>query len=314
MKKSITILLSLVLLLSLLSGCGSTAGGNTSAGNGTENAGTSGGGQADDRVTVYLLETKENGSNGAALQSCKYDEAGNLVEENRGGYRYVYVYDQENRNIEWTRYRADDSVHQKNTYQYDEKGNVILKVEESGGYRFEYKGTYNEKGQLVEEVCTRNGEPFDTDTYTYDDQGRVVEYCDGTYSTYHYVYEGNVTRKQVLNKKGDVSEEWVYTYDDNGKLVKEEYWEDGELWTVDEYVRDTSGKAMEHNRYDADDGEKKLETKTVNTYDEKGNLTEKKQYDDENQLVTHYVYKYTELKVSAQRAEELRQQAEKDAQ
>ncbi len=311
MKKTVTILVSLTLLLSLFSGCGSNTG-STAAGNDAGKVTTPGGEQSDGLVSVYLLETKTAGPNRIVLRSCKYDEKGNLVEEDRDGYRYTYVYDQNNRNIEWTRQRADGSVHQKNTYQYDENGNEILQVEDYSEYHFEYKSTYNDKGQLIEVVCTRNGEHFDTDTYTYDDQGRVTQYTDGTMRVIRYVYEGNTTRKQELNNDGSVDEENVYTYDDNGKLIREEYIVEGETWNYREYTRDENGKVLERQYYELEDGAVEAERKTVYTYDDNGNLTQEKFYED-GELSEQHTYTYVELKVTPERAEELRLQAEKDA-
>lgn len=314
MKKTFAILICAILLLGLLAGCGSDAGDNKTAGTtqgAGENAGVSGGEQTDGLVTVYLLEKEAYGTNGTALRTCKYDKAGNLVEEDRDGYHYTYVYDQSNRNIEWTRSRADGSIHQHNTYQYDEKGNKILQVEDYSEYHFEYKSTYNDKGQLVKVECTRNGEPFDTDTYTYDDQGRLVDYRDGNFSNYHYVYEGNITKEQDVQDDGAVYSETVYTYDGNGKLIKEEYFEKGELLHYYEYTRNDAGKVLETCRYDMYDDVAQMDRKSVNTYDSNGNLTEKKVYTS-GELSNHYVYTYTQLKVSPERAEQLRLQAEKD--
>lgn len=309
MKKTLASLICATLLLGLLAGCGSkTAGGGQASG---ENGSAAGGQQT---VSVYLLEKKANGANNAVLHTYAYDEVGNLVEENDDyrDYRYVYVYDENNKVVEWTRYRKDGTVHQHNTYQYDDKGNETMLVEDYSEYHFEYKSSYNDKGQLTEVVCTRNGELFDTDTYVYDDQGRVLEFHDGGFSDYYYIYEGNTTRKQDVESNGNIHSEQVYTYDDNGKLIKEEYFERGELSYYYEYKRDGNGKALEVCNYDMNDGAAELETQTVNTYDGNGNLADKKVYKD-GQLKNHYVYSYVELKVSPERAEVLRLQAEKDA-
>ena len=315
MKKTIATMLSFVMLLGLLTGCGTE---NTSVETGKPDRGDSIASQpqpqetegGDDGLeTVYVVNQRKrvDPSGYETVQNTmEYDQRGNLIKQG-SDYNYTYEYDEQDRRIGWTRLRSDGSVHQKNRYEYDENGNEILQVEDYSEYHFEYASTYNDQGQLVEVVCTRNGEPFDTDTYTYDDQGRLAEYHDGTMYWYRYVYEGNTVTELSLNKNGteDGSKE-IRTYDDQGNLIREEFFEEGEAEYCKTYTYNDAGQLLESCKYDYDEGDRELDSKVVRIYDEQGRLTEKKHYDDD-ELEYSFVYEYAAIRVSPERARILRE-------
>ena len=313
MKKTITLILSLALMLSLLAGCGEKSAKKDAPAGETSGESTNAG----DLQTVYVQSTINRYDESGRLDDSwtqEYDANGNMIKMTEQGYTHTYTYDSGNRMTDRLTTRSDGSVYQHYTYQYDANGNQILRTEEYSEYHYEYATSYNDQGLRTEVVCTQNGKLFSTDTYSYDEQGRVVDYVDGTMnSRTHYVYTDNTVAEQDVSDDGSkVYEETVYTYDENGKLLKEEFFESGELLNYDEYTRDSEGKALEMRGYSVYDGQAQLRRKMVYTYDENGNLTEKNIYEND-ELSLRLVYTYTQLRVSPQRAQELLAQMQKDA-
>ncbi len=318
MKKTITLILALTLMLGLFTGCGEKAKETTPSAGDTANpnAGGNTGANTGDLQSVYVQQTMERYDEDGRLDDCwtkEYDANGNMIKMTESGYIHTFTYDANNRMTDRLVTRADGSTYLHYTYQYDENGNQTLRTEDYSEYYYEYTSTYNDQGLRTQEVCTQNGEHFRTDTYSYDEQGRVVDYVEGTMSRTHYLYTDNTTTEQDVSDDGSrVYEYTVYTYDANGKLLKEEFFADGELEDYDEYTRDASGNALEKRSYSVDDGEAELDRRIVYTYDENGNLTEKNIYENDA-LSRRLVYTYIQLQVSPQRAQEIIAQAQKDA-
>ena len=122
--------------------------------------------------------------------------------------------------------------------QYDERKNIILKLEKSSGidptYVTEY--TYDDEDRLITKR-TNNYGITDVTEYTYDDEGRLItkrtEYGTTNYSytkmsdgTTKCSYEGGY---EIYNKDGKVIEEGDdrseghYKYDNKGNVIHEDY-------------------------------------------------------------------------------------------
>lgn len=312
MKKAFTWILIFALAFSLLAACGEKSAKKEAASPQPSGENT----PPADLQTVYLVQDVTHYDESGKVdetRSYEYDAQGNMIKMTEGGYTHTYTYDADNRKTDLLVTRSDGSSYQHYTYQYDAKGNQTLRTEDYSEYHYEYATTYNDQGLPTEIVCTQNGTPYSTDSFTYDDQNRVVDHISGTISRTHYVYTDNTVAEQDVNDDGTkVYEETIYTYDANGKLLKEEFFEDGELLDYKEYTRDTDGKAMEKRSYSVSDAEATLTRKMVYTYDENGNLTEVNTYENDT-LTARRVYTYTQVRLDPQRAQEILAQLQEDA-
>ena len=120
--------------------------------------------------------------------------------------------------------------------------------------------TYNEEGLLIEEKEVFYEDVNYRDTYSYDEQGRCVEYYRYTGSDkvskhmlYTYDASGKLLTEEntaggkstlVYNAEGQLVEEnyegsknrqYIYTYDDNGNLIKKDRSENGVAESPAEY-------------------------------------------------------------------------------
>ena len=304
MKKLMALILAVMLLLSLVA-CGEET---TPAGTDEKPAGEASAEQNDsqtgDLEIVYLLASVERipepGYGSLKRNTMEYDENGNQSHRTTLEYEYTYSYDAENRLIGWKRLRKDGTVQEDRTYEYDANGREAKWSYVMGEYTFVYENTYDDQGNLVRVVCTRNGEAFSEETYAYDAEGRVTEYKGGEHL--QYAYEGNRVVATIIEKNGDQYTDSVVEYDENGNLILEEEYFEGELTNKCTYTWGADGKLVSSTDWSsANEGERQL----AYTYDENGCLTEVVVTEGQN-LAYRKVYTYVQWQGDPQRAEELR--------
>jgi len=203
-----------------------------------------------------------------------YHENTYLLSEN--GYLLIEMLGYEWDGAQWM--KSD-----KDTYDYDEKGNNT----EFNRYRWEgddwVLGVYG--------------------IYTYDIDGKLIEeifnHWSLTKSIYGYNEDGNLSVRLHYPWDGAI---WVirrmdtYSYDENGNNIErlEQEW-DGENWVNDykyTYDYDAKNQLIENISQGVEDGEFVNSGKSIYSYDENGNNIErlKQEWDGENWVNT---YKYT---------------------
>ena len=128
--------------------------------------------------------------------------------------------------------------YQKSIYVLDANGNKTEEtIEYSPYYSTVKKFTYNDKGQIAEEIFS---ETFSYKyTYEYDSQNRVTKQIVTSgdwsfYFTYTYNSNGEIATKSYYAADGTLYSTYNYTYDSNGRLQKQGV--DIESWQTTGYV------------------------------------------------------------------------------
>ncbi len=169
----------------------------------------------------------------------EYDEYGRLIADN-GEY--------------------DMYEHTCSDFQYDEKGNVIYKLEttteqfDSNSYETEYYYTYDDDGNCITEKQVTDDD-VRTTTFTYDEKGNVIKedyVIDGNSASEQYIdtfkltYENDLCTQSVRETKIYVSGDFdsmsyglcTYEYDENGNCIKmSKYSESDEVADGDQIVQ-----------------------------------------------------------------------------
>ncbi len=141
-----------------------------------------------------------------------------------------YKYDN-NHNVIFDFYEDSDGETYLREYSFNDKGDKIKftakdKTGETYGYYYEY--VYDEKGNITTEIQTSfDGEIYDIDETTYDEDGRILKYT----ATYRHDQEMLVDTEE-------------YTYDNNGNVIKYVYTSDIETDRVCEYYYNDSGNQI----------------------------------------------------------------------
>ncbi len=182
--------------------------------------------------------------------------------------------------------------------EFDKNGNMILEIkyDSSGKIEDKYENKYDEKGNLIEEISYLDkNEIAEHKTYERDEKGKIIKsfvhYQDGTKDTIEYKYDAmqNLTEKITVDSYGEIEAKETAKYKD-GKLILKEKYEYNELMKKETFELDNSGNITEHNVWS-------VEEKNVtfrNTFDEKGNLLEQRQYDKKEKLTGKAGYTYND--------------------
>lgn len=179
------------------------------------------------------------------------------------------------------------------TYEYDEKGNMILKVninEDGDVDRYTYE--YDENGNLISEEHVGPDWYEYQYTYGYDENGNMLfskaAYEDGDQkqSTYQYDEKGNLISEVSIDRNGD-KYQYAYAYDENGNMIyKEDVRSGGDTYST-QYNYDENGNlVMETQDYGM------TGMTTQYTYDSKGNLTYKEERYSSGDISEYAEYTY----------------------
>ena len=215
-----------------------------------------------------------------------------LVEE------YV-EYNIDGNRIEWTLHDVWKKENSRNTFIYDENGNlternlditvtIIYDVNEEIGekadtlietYRKRFDYSYDEKGNRVQErAYDRFGRLDKKETYTYNRKRKLIRAEDiwEGFDSYAYNRKGKLIEERASNADGSYVMRTTYKYDNKGYRIEQEVYNfDGSLLSKDIYTNDEKGNLIERTGYDRK-GE--LSRRNIFTYDDKGNWIEEKEY------------------------------------
>lgn len=229
MKKFFCLLLAMMLLLSVTA-CGSDGGNVDEGGSKNPTVPTTTAPPQDDTVWVLVRESDMGSSR---YTRYIYDENGNLVAgefydggEKWGDYKYATTATENGKIVEeFYKHIKDEEFSKSNEYEFDAAGRLIRTQDYSFGELdgWAYAFTYNEAGQLVEQVATDEGEVQKKLTFVYDGD-KLVEghYWDNTESYGHY----------------------IYTYDENGIPLKAEVdtnYMDEQKYTLEFETKESAG-------------------------------------------------------------------------
>lgn len=180
--------------------------------------------------------------------------------------------------------------------EYDEEGRTVAEIryDENGDIEEHYAYEYNEKGvRTAEKSFDESGELIDHMEYKVDPDGKILlawkHYADGSKDTFSYRYdkEGNLVEKEVSTDEDELEQRERFGYE-NGKQVLHETWgEDNELTYRKETIYDGQGNVKQELRWNA---ENDSTTKTINEYDDEGELISVSAFDQDSDLLFKVVY------------------------
>lgn len=173
--------------------------------------------------TVWVL-VRESNMGSSRYSRYVYDEEGNRVSgeyfdglEKMGDYKFVTTKNADGGKVveQWYKHVKDAEFWMQNTYEYNAAGKLICTTDYDlrGNVSMVYTFTYNDAGQLVEQVQTNDGEAGKKLTFVYDG-GKLMEghYEDASGSYGHYLYSydknGNPVKVDVAT---DYMDEQKYT-------------------------------------------------------------------------------------------------------
>lgn len=188
----------------------------------------------------------------------------------------------------------------------------------SADYGYVYDDNHN---LLAHEITIDNGFVTSGDYYEYNDGGQLIkqkEYSLTNTSYYYYTYNasGQLSRKQAHDFYDKPNTATDYIYDATGNKIRENYFDkDGKLTHYTQYIYDKAGNNTEKATYEPNKKlirvfkykyntknqiseeqiiqEKTTTYKSQNSYDEHGNISERKISDFANNSSFTLVYRYT---------------------
>lgn len=173
--------------------------------------------------TVWVL-VRESNMGSSRYSRYVYDEEGNRVSgeyfdglEKMGDYKFVTTKNADGGKAveQWYKHVKDAEFWMQNTYEYNAAGKLICTTDYDlrGNVSMVYTFTYNDAGQLVEQVQTNDGEAGKKLTFVYDGDKLMeghYEDASGSYGHYLYSYDknGNPVKVDVAT---DYMDEQKYT-------------------------------------------------------------------------------------------------------
>jgi len=186
------------------------------------------------------------------IEEFAYNENGILIYE-KWDEDYEIFYDDSGREIKTVIHYDDSFSEIITTYEFDEQGRALKKIQSDEDTETVTEYTYDDKGNVLTETILHT---YDEDAiyelieYTYNEKGILIkteacyledgEKSDEFYSAEELTYdnEGRLINKKEILKYAD--EEYLsdteYTYDEYGILVKEASKEEGAISKTVEYI------------------------------------------------------------------------------
>lgn len=211
-----------------------------------------------------LLENNRDsyyeGVHSFSLLTCKYDEKGNKIEEiwdsNSSSTKFIWKYNEKEELIEYIRYE-DETVSRKRKriyYEVGERGNRVKTIwyQYELGKAFNVERYYNEHEKLIEAIYyEENGNISSKETWKYDDKGNLIEHIE-------------------YNKNGKIDLKRTSKYDDKGNKIEATYY-DNQIGK-EFFKYNDKGNLIEKIWYNRNG---KIRAKKTWKYDDKGNEMER---------------------------------------
>ncbi|MBD5453147.1 MAG: hypothetical protein HDR30_02320 [Lachnospiraceae bacterium] len=292
------------------------------------------------QYTQAVVVNKKEYHDGALTTETVCDRAGNKTKRtwyNSDGSieRWAeYQYDENEKMIKEVRHDGDGSIYVQNKYTYDNVGNLMVYESASDDHNSKETYEYDEAGDMIRFVEYFDDDLYRRTEYEYDTAGKLVGYtvyngdgnmcgyqihayeydeggnvikdvtygydtanADSSMGSWHYSYEcqydkaGNMEKKiSYITDDEYFMSEWEY--DEKGRLLTEiEYYDDGvSIRTKDEYEYDSDGKRIKRIRTEYGETEEEI---TDFYYDEWGNLIEERTGEKSNTYEYEYEFVYT---------------------
>jgi len=224
----------------------------------------------------FLESIIEMDSMGNILFESKFDNQGELEEKN------TLTYTTEGKLLEHILHYAMDDMSEKRLLKRDEKGRLLEETKyygEESGEKTSYE--YNEKDNLSAII-------------EYDEDGQFI-----SREAIKYDEKGGVAERIKTDEKNDVIERILFEKTNDDKVILEkEFGADGELRSVSTIAFDENGKEISIHQSSPDG---KLMSGVLTSYDEKGNVLERKykelhgkivkyEYDENDRIVTQEIF------------------------
>lgn len=223
------------------------------------------------------------------LTQKSYDEDGNITDTD------VYTYDANGNCVERiSTYEYDgEEVTTKTVYTYDANGNVLTdKYYRDGELESETRYTYTASGAVESESYTWNGQEENRTVYTYDEQDNVLtetQYIGQevtSIKTYENTYEGGKLKEVNVYQDGELDERTVYDADEN-EILNANYM-DGEVFYRSETTYE-NGNMVKYVSYYGDE----MNYCQEYTYNADGKVTERVMTDSDGETQRR-VYSYND--------------------
>lgn len=180
---------------------------------------------------------------------------------------------------------------------YDDHGNETERLNyNSLGEVEEHIIVAYDNNHAIEERLELGGVLTERTTRTFDDKGKVLteerHYMEGGSDVISFTYEGdNLVLKQVVDTDEEEGEKEIWEYEDNKLRRNVAYNLFGNVESEKAYEYDDDGLLSEITETSFRD---ELPEKTVSIFNEKGNLTVEKRYDNKGRLVARTTVQYLE--------------------
>jgi YD repeat-containing protein len=186
----------------------------------------------------------------------------------------VTEYDPKEEIIAQTNYSSEGLLVEKIAFEYDDQGRIVTQYYYTEPYEpsevIHYE--HNEKGMLIKDVKQYLDGSFDTTTYKYDDQERLVE-------------------KTTVDDEGVTDLLEQFSWKDKLLVKRETVNPEGNIISFEEFVYDERGNPVEHHQMNEETGENQ---KTVSQFDASGRKISDEISDDEGDLLEKTSYHYDE--------------------
>jgi YD repeat-containing protein len=277
----------------------------------TEKAGKAEKGEQVSKVQ-YLFGQKKNlverdayDADGDILEryATNFDANGNMVEETEYNSdslqnKYTYRYDNKGNMIGWMSYAVTDTEVARGSYAYDDKGRILAdSMFDAKGRQVEWHTySYDEDNHLAKRAhFTAHGEKV-VDNYVYDMDGDKIQDTrtgfDGStisVSRYKY-YDGKLTQEDILT---DSTTDYVpaekIRYDAKGNKTEDDRYRGGVAAGKETYKYDDAANMIEDARYRTDGS---LDLKFTWKYDASKNKTEYAIYKSDTAVFERWTYQY----------------------
>ena len=200
-------------------------------------------------------------------------------------------------------YKADGTISQYDTYEYDSYGNKIKinNYEADGTLSGYHILTYDSDGnELTDDIYNSDGTPRYYYSYEYDSDNNMIKLSaykkDKTlyfYALSEYDGNGNRIKQENYRYDGLLTDYYEYEYDGDNNVIRYSYYhnEDGtfNLMSDSIYERNSKGKPTKVSVYN---GEGILESYSVYDYDADDDMIKYTTYDKDGTLVNYITYGY----------------------